>query len=57
SAKAMTRLDYLTEAIAEDSTLKDALSRMVQKGIRSAPVVDPDGRLVGEIRLSDILDA
>ncbi|TNF48399.1 ABC transporter ATP-binding protein [bacterium] len=57
SEKAMTRLDYLTEAIAEDSTLKEALSRMVQKGIRSAPVVDADGKLLGEIRLSDILDA
>jgi CBS domain-containing protein len=30
---------------------------MVQKGIRSAPVVDADGKLLGEIRLSDILDA
>jgi len=54
---AMTPLDFRTEAIAEDSTLREALSRMVQKGIRSAPVVDADGRLLGEIRLGDILDA
>lgn len=55
--RTMTRLDYRTEAIAEDSTLREALSRMVQKGIRSAPVVDAQGRLVGEISLGDILDA
>ncbi len=57
SERAMTRLDYRTEAIAHDATLREALSRMVQKGIRSAPVVDADGKLLGEIRLSDILDA
>lgn len=57
AADAMTRMDHRTEAIAADATLREALSRMVQKGIRSAPVVDERGRLMGEIRLSDILDA
>jgi len=54
---AMTTLDFRTSAIATDSTLKEALSRMVQQGIRSAPVVDPMGVLLGEIRLEDILEA
>lgn len=55
--KAMTPLDFRMSAVATDSTLKEALSRMVQQGIRSAPVVDPDGVLLGEIRMEDILDA
>jgi CBS domain-containing protein len=30
---------------------------MIQQGIRSAPVVDDKGILVGEIRMEDILNA
>jgi len=54
---AMTGLDFKTSAVATDSTLKEALSRMVQQGIRSAPVVDLKGVLLGEIRMGDILEA
>jgi Mg/Co/Ni transporter MgtE len=54
---AMTVLDFRTSAVATDSTLKEALSRMVQQGIRTAPVVDLKGLLLGEIRMEDILDA
>jgi osmoprotectant transport system ATP-binding protein len=54
---AMTNLDFRTSAVATDSTLKEALSRMVQQGIRSAPVVDHKGILLGEIRMGDILEA
>jgi len=54
---AMTSLDYRTSAVFPDSTLKEALSRMVQQGIRSTPVVDMEGVLLGEIRMEDILDA
>jgi osmoprotectant transport system ATP-binding protein len=57
AAEAMTPMDHHTEAIAADATLREALSRMIQKGIRGAPVVDERGNLLGEIRLSDILDA
>ena len=53
----MTSLDFRMSAVATDSTLKEALSRMVQQGIRSAPVVDMKGVLLGEIRMGDILDA
>ncbi len=54
---AMTGLDFRMSAVVIDSTLKEALSRMVQQGIRSAPVVDPNGALLGEIRMGDILEA
>lgn len=57
AGQAMTSLDFKTSAVAVDSTLKEALSRMVQQGIRSAPVVDSKGILLGEIRMEDILDA
>jgi len=53
----MTSMDFRLSAIYADSTLKEALSRMVQQGIRSAPVVDMKGVLLGEIRMGDILDA
>ena len=54
---AMTSLDFRMSAVVTDSTLKEALSRMVQQGIRSAPVVDMKGVLLGEIRMGDILEA
>ena len=53
----MTRIDFRSSAVMTNSTLKEALSRMIQQGIRSAPVVDAKGILLGEIRLSDILEA
>jgi osmoprotectant transport system ATP-binding protein len=56
-AKFMTRLEPGSAAVMNDSTLKEALSKMVLQGIRSAPVVDAKGVLVGEIRLEDILEA
>ena len=57
AGSSMTSLDFRTSAVSTESTLKEALSRMVQQGIRSAPVVDLEGVLLGEIRMEDILDA
>ena len=57
AGEAMSRVDFKTAAVYPDSTLKEALSRMVQQGIRHAPVVDNRGVLLGEIRMGDILDA
>lgn len=54
---AMTCLDFRVAAVASDATLKEALSRMLQQGIRSAPVVDRKGVFMGEVRLGDILEA
>lgn len=41
-------------AIGSNSTLREALSRMIDQGFRSVPVVDERGRLLGEVTLSDI---
>ena len=57
AGEAMSGLDHRMSAVAIDATLKEALSRMVQQGIRSAPIVDDEGVLKGEIRLEDILNA
>jgi osmoprotectant transport system ATP-binding protein len=57
AAEAMTRAEWKSLTVMNDSTLKEALSRMVQQGIRSAPVVNAEGKLVGEIGLGDILGA
>ncbi len=41
--------------LMSDSSLKDALSRMVWQGVINEPVIDEDFCLLGEIHLSDIL--
>ena len=44
-------------AVLPDSSLKEALSRMIGTSARSLPVVDDRFHLVGEISLSDVQDA
>lgn len=41
-------------SLTADSTLRDALSRMLVQGLRTVPVVDDRGRLAGEVSFSDI---
>lgn len=41
-------------AVTEGSTLRETLSRMLGQGLKSIPVVDYNGHLVGEVSLSDI---
>jgi osmoprotectant transport system ATP-binding protein len=41
-------------AVAKTSTLRHGLSLMLGQGVRSLPVVDENGRLVGELNLGDI---
>jgi len=41
-------------AVADGATLRETLSRMLGQGLRSIPVVDDSGHLVGEVALSDI---
>ncbi|MFC1917671.1 ABC transporter ATP-binding protein [Chloroflexota bacterium] len=41
-------------AVTNNATLRETLSRMLGQGIRSIPVVDDSGHLVGEVALSDI---
>jgi osmoprotectant transport system ATP-binding protein len=44
-------------AVLPDSSLKEALSRMIGTSARSLPVVDAQFRLVGQISLSDVEEA
>ncbi len=43
--------------ISEDSTFEDALALMVSKQTNSLLVIDEDGKLCGEIGVSDLLSA
>ncbi len=51
---AITTVDWREAAVREDTSLKDALSRMLGLGFRSIAVVDERGRLLGEVALSGI---
>ncbi|MBI4186777.1 MAG: ABC transporter ATP-binding protein [Chloroflexi bacterium] len=44
-------------AVAETATLREALSRMLGQGLRSVPVVDDRGRLLGEVTVTDVENA
>jgi osmoprotectant transport system ATP-binding protein len=56
-ADAMTAASVGECGVTADSTLRDALARMMQSGIRTAPVVDAAGRLVGEVGLDVVMEA
>jgi CBS domain-containing protein len=43
--------------ISEDSSFRDAIELMVKKQTNSLLVVDGEGRLIGEVNVSDLLDA
>lgn len=51
---AMVRGDPAEIAVTNSATLREALSRMLDQGTRSVPVVDESGHLTGEIALGDI---
>jgi osmoprotectant transport system ATP-binding protein len=53
---ALTSADWREVAVQRDTTLKEALSRMLGAGFRSVPVTDGDGVLVGEVSLRAIED-
>ncbi|MBE0416776.1 MAG: ABC transporter ATP-binding protein [Coriobacteriia bacterium] len=52
--EAGTTVDWHEAAVHPETTLKDALSRMLGFGFRNVAVVDADGRLVGEVSLAAI---
>jgi osmoprotectant transport system ATP-binding protein len=52
--EALTTVESSHLTVNRDSTLREALSRMLGEGIKVVPVVDRDGRIVGEINLRDI---
>jgi CBS domain-containing protein len=43
--------------ISEDSTFRDAIALMVTKKTNSLLVIDEDGKLSGEVNVSDLLNA
>jgi osmoprotectant transport system ATP-binding protein len=49
-----TVVDWREAAVHPDTTLKDALSRMLGFGFRNVAVVDAEGRLIGEVSLAAI---
>lgn len=54
----MTAEDMMSEnplSVREDATLSEAISFLIDKGFRAAPVIDESGRPVGVISQSDIL--
>ena len=52
--QAVVFVDREEMALTGAATLRDALSRMLGHGVRSIPVVDEEGRLIGEVGLSDV---
>jgi osmoprotectant transport system ATP-binding protein len=51
---AVTRVDWRETTVRPDTSLKEALSRMLELGFRSIAVVSDDGRLLGDVALADI---
>jgi osmoprotectant transport system ATP-binding protein len=53
-AEAPTQIDWREAAISPESSLKEALSRMLALGYRTVPVVDGAGVLLGDVSLADV---
>ncbi|MDO8491726.1 MAG: ABC transporter ATP-binding protein [Dehalococcoidia bacterium] len=53
-SEAIVRADTDEIAVARTATLREALSRMLGNGMKSIPVIDGQGRFLGEITLRDI---
>ena len=54
--EALTELDADLISAHVDTSLKDALSKMLEHGVKTLAVVDDDTLLIGEIRMADIVD-
>jgi len=53
----VTLVDWRESTVRPDTSLKEALSRMLELGFRSIAVTDDAGRLVGDVALTDIESA
>ena len=53
-SEAETPVDWHEAAVHPDASLKEALSRMLALGYRAVPVVDEEGRLLGDVSLMDV---
>jgi len=53
-ADAATHVDWREAAVLPETSLKEALSRMLALGYRTVPVVDRAGKLLGDVSLADV---
>jgi osmoprotectant transport system ATP-binding protein len=53
-SEAATRVNWREAAVAPDTSLKEALARMLALGYRIVAVVDTDGVLLGDVSLADV---
>jgi osmoprotectant transport system ATP-binding protein len=53
-ADSATRVDWREAAVLPETSLKEALSRMLALGYRTVPVVDHAGKLLGDVSLADV---
>lgn len=51
---AIVQVDMDEVAVTQRATLREALARMLGNGMKSLPVIDEQGRLIGEITLHDV---
>lgn len=49
-----TDVDWREVSVGPDTSLKEALSRMLALGYRALPVVDSAGKLLGDVSLADV---
>jgi CBS domain-containing protein len=54
-AKSLARGDWRTLGVKENDSLQEALDQMVDFGEDVLPVLNEDGIILGDIRLSEIL--
>ncbi|MEQ4487944.1 MAG: CBS domain-containing protein [Dehalococcoides mccartyi] len=54
-AKSVARGDWKSFGLKPNDTLQNAFQRMIQSGEDILPVVDDDGRVIGDLLLSEIL--
>lgn len=54
---ALTTVDWREGSVRPDASLREALSRMLGMGVRSIPVADAGGKLLGDVGLPEIEDA
>jgi len=52
--EAMLKVSYKEIAVSENASLKEALSVMLSSGLKTIPVIDKKGMLIGEIDMNVI---
>jgi predicted transcriptional regulator len=54
-AKYLARGDWHSLGVKEDDTLAEAFKQMMSFGEDIVPVIDDDGKVIGDLRLSEVL--